>query len=228
MSLVTIGPTRTGFPEVLRLVHGLVDEPEIRGRRVRLAEHVVRSGRVRSGRRQRDHEVTHRQIGLEATTGPDTHDLLDAELDELLDHDCGRRASHPAGLHGYRLAVEGSGESEHPPLAVSLHDVVEEGLGDVLGAERVAGKEAGFGVIAGVGTNVNWHGAKPTVFPPDERAGYGEGLEFGLDASEIDRADDGADPPFLCGGTGRARLPRGCCAPPAGALRRTRRWRTAR
>ena len=59
-------------------------------------------------------------------------------------------------------------EAEHPALAVSLHDVVEEGLGDVLGPERVAGQEAGFGVVAGVGTNVNWHGRKPTRVAPGD------------------------------------------------------------
>ena len=150
-----------GLAEVLRLVHRLVDEAEVGGRRVRLAEHVVRRGRVGRGRRERDHEVAHRHVGLEAAAGADAHDLLDAELDELLDHDRRRGASHPARLDGDGLAVERSGVAEHPALAVPLHDVVEERLGDVLRPERVAGEEAGFGVVAGVGTNVNWHARKP-------------------------------------------------------------------
>ena len=150
--------------EVLRQVHRLVDEAEVGGRRVRLAEHVVRRGRVGGGRRDRDHEVAHRHVGLEAAAGADAHDLLDAELDELLDHDRRRGAAHAARLHGDGLAVERSGVAEHPALAVPLDDVVEERLGDVLRPERVAGEEAGFGVVAGVGTNVNWHARKPRAF----------------------------------------------------------------
>ena len=96
--------------------------------------------------------------------GPDAHDLLDAELNELLDGDCRRGAAHAARLYGDGLAVEGSGKAQHPALAVALDDVVEERLGDVLRPERVTGEEAGFGVVAGVGTNVNWHSGKPRAF----------------------------------------------------------------
>ena len=149
-------------------MHGLVDEAEVGGRRVRLAEDVVRGGRVGSGRRESDHEIAHRQIGLEAAAGPDAHDLLDAELGELLDHDRSRRASHSARLHGYRLALERSAEAEHPTLAVSLHDVGEERLRDVLGPERVAGQKARFGVVAGVGSNMDWHARKPTRVVPGD------------------------------------------------------------
>ena len=53
---------------------------------------------------------------------------------------------------------EGAGEAEHPALGVALHDVLEEGLGDVLGAQRVAGEEAGLGVVARARSNVDRHG----------------------------------------------------------------------
>ena len=58
-----------------------------------------------------------------------------------------------------RLALPGAGEAEQPALGVSLHDVVEVGLGDVLGAQRVAGEEDGLGVVAGLGADVDRHGA---------------------------------------------------------------------
>ena len=142
---------------MLRLVHGLVDETEICGRRVRLAGNVVRGGSVRGRCRESNHEVAHREVRLESAAGSDPHDLLNAERRELLDHDRCGGASHPTRLDRDGLTVEGSREPEHAPLAVSLYDVLEEGLGYVLGAERVAREKAGFGVIAGVGTYVNWH-----------------------------------------------------------------------
>ncbi len=148
---------------MLRLVHGLVDEREVGRRCVRLPENVVRRGGVRGCRGEGDDEVSHREIGLEATAGTDSHDLLDPELDELLDHDCGGRAPHPTRLHRDRLAVECPGVTEHSAFGVSLHDVGHEGLGDVLGPQRIAGEEARFGIVAGVGSNVNWHGRKPTA-----------------------------------------------------------------
>ena len=44
-----------------------------------------------------------------------------------------------------------------PALAVDLARVVEERLGDVARAQRVAGQEDGLGVVAGLGTEMNWH-----------------------------------------------------------------------
>ena len=161
MSLETIGPTRTSLPRCLRLVHGLVDEPEVRRRRVRLAADVVGRGRVGGGRRERDDQVAHRQVGLEPAAGADAHQLLDPELDELLDHDRGRGAAHPARLDGDGLALEGARVAEHPALGVPLDDVLQERLRDVLGPERVAGQEARLGVVSRVRTHVDWHGREP-------------------------------------------------------------------
>ena len=55
--------------------------------------------------------------------------------------------------------------AEHPALAVHLGHVLEVRLGDVLRAQRVAGEEDGFGVVAGLGSEVDRHGA--TLSAPD-------------------------------------------------------------
>ena len=146
-------------------MHCLVHEAEVGGGRMRLAQDVVGRGRVRGRRRERDDQLAHRQVRLEPAAGADAHQLLDAELYELLDHDRRRRASHPRGLDRDRLAVEGSGVPEHPALGVPLDDVLHEGLGDVLRPQRVAGEEAGLGIIALVRTYVDWHGAKAYDVP---------------------------------------------------------------
>ena len=84
------------------------------------------------------------------------------------------------------------GETEHPALPVSLHDVLEEGLGHVLRPEGVSGKKARLGVLAGLCTNVNRHGG---IVP-------GHGAP-GQAPSAVPR------PRLLRRGSGRARLPRG-------------------
>ena len=67
----------------------------------------------------------------------------------------------PGRLHADRLALEGAGVAEHAALGVDLAEsVVEERLGDVLGSERVAGAEDVGGVVAGLGTQMDRHGAE--------------------------------------------------------------------
>ena len=77
------------------------------------------------------------------------------------------------------LPSQRAAEAEHPALGVRLDDVVEIRLGDVLRAQRVAGEEDGLGVVAGLGADVDRHGAQPyslasiasrTVRQPDARA----------------------------------------------------------
>ena len=50
-----------------------------------------------------------------------------------------------------------SGLSEQAALAVSLHDIVEVGLGDVLRAKRISREEHRLGVFSRLGTDVNRH-----------------------------------------------------------------------
>ena len=63
-------------------------------------------------------------------------------------------AAHAGGLHGDRLPLPRAAVAEHRALGVRLHDVLEIRVGDVLRAQRVAGEEDCFGVIAGLGANV--------------------------------------------------------------------------
>ena len=48
-----------------------------------------------------------------------------------------------------------------PRSAFRWTRLVEVRLGDVLGPQRVAGKEDGLGVVAGLGADVDRHGAEP-------------------------------------------------------------------
>ena len=143
----------------------LVDEAEVGGGGMRLAEHVVGRGRVGGRRGERDDQVTHGEVGLEPAAGADAHQLRHAELHELLDHDRGGRASHAARLDGDGLAPVGPGVPEHPALVVPLDDVLHEGLGDVLRPQRVAGEEAGLGVVALARAYVDRHGGEAYGFP---------------------------------------------------------------
>jgi hypothetical protein len=61
--------------------------------------------------------------------------------------------------------VEGARIAEHSPLGISLGDVLQEGLGDVLRPEGVAGEEAGLGVVTFVRTYVDRHGGEAYGFP---------------------------------------------------------------
>ncbi len=100
-------------------------------------------------------------VRLKAAAGADAQQLLAAEHHELLDHDRGRGAAHAGRLHRDRLALPGAAIAEHPALGVRLHDVFEVRVGDVFGAQRVAGKQNRLGVVAGLGANVNGHGGNP-------------------------------------------------------------------
>ncbi len=117
-------------------------------------------GRVGRHRGERDDQVAERVARLEAAAGADTDQLLAAELDQLLEHDRGAGAAHARALDRDGPAVVGAGVAEQAALLVALDDIVEVGLGDVLGSERVSGEEDGFGVIARFGANVNRHGAR--------------------------------------------------------------------
>ena len=46
------------------------------------------------------------------------------------------------------------------------HGVVEERLGDVLRAQRIAGQEACLGVVAWLGADVDRHGGEPIAIVP--------------------------------------------------------------
>ena len=158
---------------VLRDVDRLVDELPARGRAVRLAADEVRRGRVRRDGGDRDDEVAERVVGLQAAARADAQETRDAELDQLLEHDRRSRTAHARSLHGDALALPRPGVAEQAALLVHLRDVGEEGLGDVLRPERIAGQEAGVRVVAGLGAEVDRHGGTLRVPPWKHGANHG-------------------------------------------------------
>src|SRR5579862_2127881 len=147
--------------QLLRRVHGGVDELEARRRAVRLLHVRVRRP-VLGDRADRDDHVAEPVMRLQPAAGPDAENLLAAEHDELLDHDRRRGTAHARRLHRDRLAVPRATEAEHAALRVRLHDVVEVGLGDVLRPQRIAGHEHRLGIVAGLGADVDRHRATLT------------------------------------------------------------------
>ena len=146
-------------------MNGSVDELPVGGRRVRLAADQVLSRRIGGHCRDRDDQIAQLQIRLETAAGADTEEPLDAELHEFLEHDRRRRAAHPGRLNRDRPALELAGVAEHAALAVPLDRVVEVGIGDVLRPQRVAGEQARLGVVAGLGADVDRHGATLCAAP---------------------------------------------------------------
>ncbi len=102
-------------------------------------------------------------VRLEAAARADAHQALAAELDQLLEDDRRAGASHAGALHRHRLALPRAGEAEEPALTVHLRHVLQVRVRDVLRAQRVAGKEDGVGVVAGLGTEMDWHPATVSV-----------------------------------------------------------------
>ena len=100
---------------------------------------------------------------------------LHAEHVQLLDHDRGRRAAHSGGLHGDGLPVERAGVAEHPALPVLLLGSVEEVLGDVFGAQRVAGNEARLRVVAFLSSDMYRHAG----YRPRQCRAWSSGLARG-------------------------------------------------
>ena len=141
---------------------------------MRLAAGVRQHRAVGRRGRDRDDQVAEREIGLQTAAGSDAHEALDAELDELLVHDRGARAAHARRLHRDPLALERPGVAEHPALGVDLPGVLEEGLGDVAGAQGVARNEHRIGIVARLGAKVNRHGRRcySAGIGPDRRADY--------------------------------------------------------
>ena len=86
---------------------------------------------------------------------------VDGAVDQLLEDDRRAGTAHAGALHRDRLAVVRAAVAEQPALGVALLNVVEVGLGDVFRAQRVAGKETRLRVLAGLGSDVDRHGAQP-------------------------------------------------------------------
>ena len=63
-----------------------------------------------------------------------------------------------------RLALKRARVAEHPALVVHLTRLLEEGLGDVLRAERIARERQAVRVVAGLGSEMDGH--RPSLRPP--------------------------------------------------------------
>ena len=135
----------------------LVDDLETGGGRVRLVVDVLQCSRVGGGCGERDDQLAH-DVGHEPAARSCAKDLLHSELGELLDHDRRGRTPHPARLDGYGLPLERPGVAEEPAVGVHFDGVVEEPLGDVLRAQRVARQQGRLGVVARLGSEVDRHG----------------------------------------------------------------------
>ena len=68
-------------------------------------------------------------------------DCTSYSLEQLGHVDRRRRLAHPGALHRDRVALPGAGEAEHPAHLAVAAGVLEERLGDPLGAQRVAGHQ---------------------------------------------------------------------------------------
>ena len=145
---------------MLRDVDRLVDELPARGRAVRLSADEVGCGRVGGDGRDGHDEVAERVVGLQPSARADAEEAFHAELDQLLEDDRRARAAHAGSLDGYGLAVPGARVAEEPALAVHLPRVLEERLGDVLRAERIAREQARVRVVARLGSKMDRHRAE--------------------------------------------------------------------
>ena len=105
-----------------------------------------------------DHEVADREPLGERAAGADPDDRLHVVLgEELVDVDRHRRLAHPGALDRDRAALPGAGEAEHPADLGVAAGVVEEGLGDPPGAQRVAGQQDDRRDLARRGAEVGAH-----------------------------------------------------------------------
>src|SRR5947208_1767689 len=92
--------------ELLRHVHRAMHERPRRGRDVLVCPDEVARRRVGRDRREGHDQVAEREVGLKAAAGADAEQPLHPELDELLDDDRRRGATHSGRLDGDRPALE--------------------------------------------------------------------------------------------------------------------------
>ena len=175
-----------------------MDELPVGGRSVRLADEVGGS-RVRGDCGEGDDEVAELQIRLEAAAGSDPEQPLQPSWMSSSITIAGRGTAHSGRLDRNRPPVVRAGETEHPALGVLLLDALHERLGDVFGAQRVAGQEARLGVVAWLGTDVDGHGR-------NLNESGGEIIDRWRGSSD---RPSSSHPRLLRRGSGRARLPRG-------------------
>ena len=154
-------PTRTFLPSSFACMDGAVNELPVGRRRVRLAAEQVRRGRVggtspiarRSGRRATCRAAGRRRCRRGGSAS--TPSMASSSITIAADGQPMPLDWTDTGLPSERAGVSRACRAR----SFTSPGVFEERLGDVLRPQRVAGEEAGVGVVAGLGTEVDRHGA---------------------------------------------------------------------
>ena len=108
-------------------------------------------------------DVPELQAGADGSGGADADDVVHAVLGEqLIGVDADGGHPHAGGHNGDGYILVGAGIAVDAPDVVDQPGVVQEGVGDELGPQGVAGHEDGLGEIAGVGGIVR---SRHMVFP---------------------------------------------------------------
>ena len=98
------------------------------------------------------HHAAQLQVRPQSTGGAHADDVLHAVLGvQLMGVDADGGHSHAGGHHGDGHALIGAGVALDAPDVVHQHGVFQEGFGDELGAQGVAGHQNGFGEGTGCG-----------------------------------------------------------------------------
>ena len=147
---------------VLRDVHGLVDELPARGRAVRLVADEVHRGRVGGDGADRDDQVAERVIGLQPAAGADA----DAASCSRAGSAPRRRSSRPGSpcpCPAPRRACPPRCRCSRAGRARRSAARRRRGRSRRCTCARSGspGKEDGLGIVAGLGSDVDRHGAQP-------------------------------------------------------------------
>src|SRR5690606_27865449 len=102
-----------------------------------------------------DHHVAQVDIVAHGAAGANPDQGVHVEFgDQFLGVDGYRGDAHAVAHHRNPPALVAAGEAEHVAHLVHQLDVGQEGVGDVLGAQRVAGHQYGIGEIAAFGVDM--------------------------------------------------------------------------
>ena len=113
-----------------------------------------------------DDDVHDVQLVAQRTGGADTDDVVHiVEVEQLPAVDADRRDAHAGGHDRDRHALPGAGVALDTADVVDKLGVGEEGLGDKLRAQRIAGHQHGLGDLAGLGVDVRG-GDRHVLLPP--------------------------------------------------------------
>ena len=142
--------------ELLRVGNCLREQVVVSNRAVvdGTVEDIADDGGVRAGRLGNQH-IAQMDIRVHGAAGADAEELLAAEfMDELMHVDRDGRDAHARALDRYGNALVGAREAEDIADGGVLLRIVEEVLGDELGAQRVARQQDALSDLALFGSNM--------------------------------------------------------------------------